>query len=902
MNMKSKTILLCCISIILHSALFGQKFLKTDTTLKPISFKEMQRQFNAWKKTHELKKEKGWKYFKRWEMETQLHTNGSGDPVSSKLMLSELLKATSTTKNKSTNKSFTVGWYPFGPNAVPNNLTGYMENGVGRINCIAFDPTSTSTYYIGVGQGGLWKTNNNGLSWTPLTDNLPITRISDIAIDPNNPSTIYISLCDFEYVGVGLHLNGRKRSTHYGLGVYKTTDGGLSWQATGLAFQLTHGDESLIRKIIVNQQNSSQLIACGVNGMFRSNDGGTNWTKTMDSLFWDMVQDPINPNILYAATGWVANSNDGNAAVYKSLDFGNTWTMLNTGMPATGSAQRVKLAISTSDHNYIYALTVDLAGGLYGIYKTTDAGTNWQFIPPALNVLEYNEGFGTGGQGNYDLGFWVDIANREKVYVGGVNMWASTDGCQNFNPVSHWTTSYGPTIHADIHQINQQPGTGNVFVCSDGGINRTSNVQSITWTDAQNGTPWPTQWTNLTNGMQTTSFYRISSSRNSTETVVGGAQDNATFFYDGADWKTVYGGDGMDNYLDPDDNNYILASSQYGNFGISTDGGNSFFGINPDVSGSGTGEWTTPVIRDYNSPGVLYTGYANVSKSVDNGFTWNAISSFPPDPNSFYESEISALAVSHTNPDVVVAAKRVRYEYSVPGVLYATTDGGNNWNDITAGLPDSLYYTSVEIHETDPGTFYVTLGGFSTGVKVFKTTNSGASWQNISFNLPNLPANCIKQIPGTNDLMLAMDVGVYVLPANSTSWNLTASGLPNVIVSDIEFNQALNKVYVGTFGRGIWAADLSEFISMNKPNTDISKFELFPSPNTGSFKVKIPKSYKSKMPLKIEVIDVCGKIVHSSAINIGDETVAFDLKLNPGLYHAKLTGENLYGVKSFVVQ
>lgn len=883
------------------TSVFGQKFLKLSSTKKPIEFKEMQRQFNDWKKTHELKKEKGWKYFKRWENEMQMHTDASGNPVDSKIMLTEILKNTNTKINKSANKSFAVGWYPFGPNSVPNNLTGYMENGIGRINCIAFEPGNSSTYYIGVGQGGVWKTTNNGLNWTPLTDNLPITRVSDIAIDPNNTSTMYISLCDFEYVGIGLHLNGRKRNTHYGLGVYKTTDGGMNWQPTGLAFQLTQGDESLIRKIIVNQQNSSKLVACGVNGMFTSNDGGTNWTKTMDSLFWDMVQDPVNPNMLFAATGWINNSQDGFAAIYKSLDFGATWSMLTTGIPGTGVVQRVKLAISPSDPNYLYALTVDLSSGLHGIYKTTNAGVSWNFIAPALNILEYDEGFGTGGQGNYDLGFIVDATNRDKIYAGGVNMWMSVDGCQNFNPVSHWTTSYGPTIHADIHQIAQQPGTGNVFVCSDGGINRTTNVSSITWTDAQNGTQWPTVWANLSNGMQTTSFYRLSSSKTSTEVVVAGAQDNATFLYDGSSWKTVYGGDGMDNWIDPADNNWIIASAQYGSFGLSMDGGNSFSGINPDASGSGNGEWTTPIIADDNSTGVLYAGYANVSKSTDHGFNWSSISAFPPDPNSFYETEISALAVANTNPDVVVAAKRVRYEYATPGALYHTSNGGTTWNDVTLGLPDSLYYTSVEISETDQNTFYITMAGFTSGMKVFKTSNAGSSWQNISYNLPNIPTNCIKQIPGTNDLMLATDIGVYVLPANSTTWNLTSTGLPNVIISDIEFNIALNKVYIATFGRGIWTADLSEFISVKNNNVDVTKFELFPSPNSGSFKIKAPKSYKSKTPIKVEIIDICGKVVHQSNFN-SEEIMNFDLKLNPGLYHAKITGEKLYGVKSFVVQ
>ena len=881
--------------------LFAQKFIKSVPG-KKIEFLEMQRQFNDWKKIHNLKKEKGWKSFKRWEHETQLHTNANGIPVDSKIMLSELLRNTRSANTNSKTTTFNATWFPFGPNSVPDNQTGYMENGIGRINCIAFDPIDPAKYYIGVAQGGVWKTTNNGLNWTPLTDNLPITRVSNIAIDPNNTDIIYISLCDFEYIGVSLNLSGRKRNTHYGFGVYKSIDGGATWNPTGLAFQLTQGDESLIRKIVVNKTNSNKLVACGVNGMFTSNDAGASWTKTMDSLFWDLQEDPTNPNMLYAATGWVMTANDGNAGVYKSTDFGQTWTLLNTGMPLTGSIQRVKLAIAPSDPNYIYALTVDLDRGLYGFYKSIDAGINWQYISPALNILEYDQGFGTGGQGNYDLGLIVDASNKNRVIAGGINVWVSDDACLNFNPATHWTTSYGPTVHADIHEIMQQPSTGNIFVCSDGGLNRTANVVPISWTDALNGTPWPTQWTNLSNGMQTTAFYRLSSAKNTTETLVAGAQDNATFFYDATtlSWRTVYGGDGMDNYVDPANNNTIIASAQFGSFGISNDGGFNFGFCDPNVLG-GNAEWTTPIIADYSNPGTLYAGFGNVSKSTDNGNSWIAISSFPPDPNSFYESEISCLAVSSTNADVLLAAKRVRYEYSIPGVVYSTNDGGANWTDITAGIPDSLYYTSVEINSSSASTFYITMAGFSNGNKVFKTTNSGANWQNISYNLPNLPVNCIKQIPGTNDLMIACDVGIYVLRENTTNWVSVSNGLPNVIISDIEINEALNKVYISTFGRGIWAANLNELVSIKDKANIASSFELSPSPNNGSFKIKVPSKISSKTLVKFEVIDICGKIVYSETLK-NDKIISFDLKLNPGMYHAKITGDNIYGVSKFIVQ
>ena len=206
----------------------AQQFFKTEN--KPLTFKEMQKQFQEWKSSHNLSKQRNWKYFKRWENEMQMHTDGQGNPADPSIFFDAIDKANAD-KDKLRNSSAAnpVSWLPKGPFDLPVNNTGYMETGMGRVNCIAFHPTDAATYYVGVAQGGLWKTNNNGQTWTPLTDNLPITRISDIAINPVNPDEIYISLCDFAYIGFGLNLNGRKRNTHYGLGVYKTLDGGLTW-------------------------------------------------------------------------------------------------------------------------------------------------------------------------------------------------------------------------------------------------------------------------------------------------------------------------------------------------------------------------------------------------------------------------------------------------------------------------------------------------------------------------------------------------------------------------------------------------------------------------------------------------------------------------------------------------
>ncbi|MBK9637333.1 MAG: T9SS type A sorting domain-containing protein [Bacteroidetes bacterium] len=887
-----KIVLLWCVILVPHLSINAQGLLQFSRTEKP-SFKQMQRDFAAWKDTSNLQESKNWKYIKRWEADMQMHTDAQGEPTGFYDYTKILIE--SAAQNENAQRSGVSNyWLPAGPYQLPTNLTGYMQNGMGRVNCIAFDPINPSIFYVGVAQGGLWKTADNGQTYTPLTDDLPITRISDIAIDPVNPNIIYISVCDFEYIGVGLFLDGRKRHTHYGIGVYKSIDGGVTWAPTGLSFSITDGDVSLIRSIVIDPANTNSVVACGVSGIYKSTNAGVNWTLVHDSLFWDLIQDPVTPTTLYAASGWVLNANMGSAGIYKSTDFGSTWTLLNTGIPARGSVQRIKLAQSASNPSIIYALTVDSLKGMYGIYKTNNAGNTWTLKYNTLNLLGYDEGFSSGGQGTYDVGFLVHPTNSSKVYVGGVNLWASDDGATTFDPAGYWTSSYGPSIHADVHQMKSHPSTGQIYLCCDGGVYRTNNIISSTWNDLNNGNLFQTVWFDVSDGMNVTSFYRLSSSKTTSDELVAGAQDNATFYFDGFSWSTVNGGDGMDNVMDTAFTGTFIASSQFGNFSNTWDGGLSFGWMNPNVNNENA-EWTTPIIADNNQYPNLYAGFENVVKSTDGGMTWTAISNLPPTPN-FYGNELSAIAIANSNSNVMVAARRVRYEFSNPGQLFRTSNGGGSWTDITAGLPDSLYYTSVEIALNNANTIYVSMAGLTNGLKVFKSTNGGQAWSNISYNLPNIPINCIKQIPGSDNLMLASDIGVYVLNFGSTLWSKVSNGLPNVIVSDIEFNPAVNKIYISTFGRGIWYSDLSSFTGINTAYSTSSQYELHPTLNQGTFAISSSLQHLAN----IEIYDIKGRQVYQGSWQ--GKKQEYQLDLPNGLYFAKIQSEKRLDVKKFVVE
>lgn len=897
-NKSKKYILSAFILLFSISFINAQQFIRRKDG-KPLTFVEMQRQFSDFKKTHDLAKTKYWKYYKRWEHDMQFKTNGSGELADPAIFIDEAVKVANYKNANPPSSSFMAGtWSPFGPYNLPENLTGYMETGIGRINCIAFHPSIATTYFIGVAQGGMWKTTNDGLTWTPLTDNLPITRISDIVIDSTDVNTMYISVCDFEYIDAALNIDARKRNTHYGLGVYKTTDGGLTWTPTGLSFQLTDGDASLIRKILISPSNSNKLVAAGVSGIYTSVNAGTTWTQVLDSLCWDLVQDPVLPNTLYATSGWLAGSGKGYAAIYKSTDFGATWIMLPSGIPGTGVVQRIKLAVAPTDNNFVYAMTVGVDEGSAGIYKSVNAGATWTFIDPGVNMMEYDGGGSTGGQGTYDLGFTVSKIDKNTIYVGGINVWMSVDGANTFNPATHWTQFYGPTIHCDIHFIDINPLTNEVFVCSDGGVYKTDNVIPQTWAAASGGSPWSTNWTNLTNGMNITSFYKLSSSKNATGRISAGAQDNATFYYDGSSWSTIFGGDGMDNYLDPIDNNMVIGSSQYGGFYVSNDGGFSSIGAFVNVNGE-PGEWVSPVVADYNIPGTIYAGFQNVVKSTDAGYTWSALNPMPIHPIN--DNELCALAVANSNSNVLYAARRIRFEFGANSSMYTTTDGGSTWTDITSNLPDTLYFTSLDVSQTDANTAYVTLSGFEAGEKIYKTTNGGTTWTNISFNLPNIPVNCIKTVPGSNKKMIATDLGIYILDEVTSTWILKSTGLPNVITTDLDFNLELDKIYVSTFGRGIWETNLSAMVGINEvANIEIG-IELFPSINNGSFTIQFSNTTLSTETLILEIVDITGKMVHQSNLT-GKTNYQQNLQLPSGMYFARINGEKINGVKSFVVK
>jgi len=862
---------------------------------------QLENEINELKATNQ----KGWKWMARHLDFESSRLSGAGQ-VSDLSKFYDLRSEVARAKTQAAARG--ANWSPVGPSSRPPGRfnSPYASHNLGRINTIAFHPTDSNTFYTGISQGGIWKTTDHGQSWTALGDDLPILRINDISINPKNPDQIFACLGDYAYIGVALNTDDRKRNTHYGVGVYKSENAGLTWEPTGLTYNLPELDNSLIRRVFIDTANAGTLLAGGVSGMWRSTDTGTSWTKVLDSLIWDMEQSPADPSIIYATSGYVQNINQGYGAILRSIDFGQTWAVMNSGIPPR-DVQRIELTIAHSNPNVLYAITCDMSRGFHSFYKSDDAGLTWDLRAhkdsvDQPNILAWSDGMGeTGGQGTYDLTLLVHPENEDIVYTGGVNVWGTEDGGETWKGASYWYHRDGFSTHADQHFFAYNQLDEKIYLCNDGGLYRTDSIGLTDWSAIPGWVAnyrWPTDWENITNGMQITAFYRLSIAEDHPGNVLAGAQDNGTYYLNNGSWRNIFGGDGMDNILHPSDTDVTYVSSQYGNLAFSDAVGFTQYGIDNDMSFE-QGGWTTPMAMDLKDPNTIYAGYGNLWKSVDAGNSFFSVSNFSDIAGQGYPNLISAFAVAENDPARIYVAKRVYFGYNEPSSVWSFIN--SIWTDVTAGLPDSLYPTSVVIHETNEDTVLVTYGGFVDGVKIFASYDAGNSWQNISQNLPNIPVNVLKRqrYSGMNTMYAGTDLGVYFSNDTTNGWELYSDGLPNVIVSDLEIHYSEEKVYISTFGRGIWKADLTDTSAIPPPDTSL------PTSLSGLFMLEEVKMFASPVPTdgpvhvsieslqsgnyQLELLDVTGRLIETRNFELPSKgNRAFDYHLDAGQYFLRL--------------
>ena len=849
-----------------------------------------------------LRQKAGWK----WQARRLVEIENRIDLWSNRSVIDPMIAGIhdhQSRKAKARSKQRDAIWLPVGPDLAPPPNNPQYISGTGRINCITFHPTDEQTMWIGGGQGGVWKTSNGGKSWIPLGDDLPVMRISDIAFNPANPDELYISLGDYAYIGFGLSQNDRKRNFHFGLGVYKSEDGGKTWNPTGLMRDLESQDLSLTRRVFVQKSDAALVLAAGTRGIWISENDGASFQQINNRMYWDIEQHPENEQVFFASTAFIRTIDSDHAALWKSEDFGQTWTKLNTGIPEQDTVQRIEIGISPIDPDVIFLVAAGMDGGLFGIYRSTDGGINWELRATQPNILHWFDGSGSGGQGTYDLAILPDPHNIDRLYISGVNHWISEDGGKNWQGASHWVATHGPSVHADHHQLKYNPLDEQYYLCHDGGISRTKALIPGSWQQAQSDTSyqWPTLWEHLNNSLANFSFYRLGLSSDITPDIFAGAQDLGTFLRRDQKWSYNILGDGMECAIHPQQSNIIYGSAQFGNIYRSSDGGTTIerIGVNQPNWQSEFASWTTPFKLDENNPDLIYVPASNVWLSEDGGDNFEPISNFE---NLF---PITGFAVAKSNPNMMYVGKRVWYGLDQPGQILRTVDGGNSWNDITSGLPDDLIINYIDVDDDDPLHVWMVFGSYSEGRKVFESFDGGDTWINISLNLPNLPANCVVHhdaVPG-NPVYVGMDRGIYYKNDDMQAWELYGAQLPNVIISELEIHAPSQQIFAATFGRGIWRAPTRDRITSSvwQSVLNAGKIQISPNPNSGKFILEVENLNRG--PYQAKIVNVLGQIIwdHSFIIQSSKFYKEIDLDALSGMYYLILSREDAQRSQSFLI-
>ncbi len=676
----------------------------------------------------------------------------------------------------------------------------------GRVTAIAVDPNSASHVWVATADGGVWETTDGGTNWTPRFDGQTTLSIGSVATHPTDSNVVY--------VGTGEDNGGG--FSYDGDGVFKTTDGGVTWTHLGLS------EVRRIGRIAVDPGSPDRVfVAAGGNwfqkdphrGIYRSTDGGQTWEKVLfvadDAGGVDVAIDPSNTSRVYAAiwqrqsegsTWYIGGTNSG---IWRSLDSGTTWSKLTAGLPST--AGRIGLRIAKSNPSIVYAVIITTSGTLAGIYRTTNGGDSWTKVSgPTVPAFfsSYSYYFGN---------IRVDPSNPNTVYALDVSLLRSTNGGQSFSPIAF-------SVHVDWHDLVLLSSTGTFYGGTDGGFYRSPN----------GGTSWTHSVT-----LPITQFYDLGIDRGLPERRFAGAQDNGMLrtTTGGPDnWTDRTGGDGLQVEVDPTDGSKVYAETQYGAIQRSTDGGDSFAPATSGIDPADRTNWNTPIALDPVSPTTLYTGTYRVYRSTDSAQSWSPISGDLTNGPAFGEDvsqdprwldregggrnhlenliagTITVVAVSPVDTDVLWAG-------TDDGNVWVSSDGGTAWTQVN---PPGLAYwvTDIAPDPFDAQVAYLTVTGYRTGDRLpylRVTRDLGRTWQDLSAGLPQVPLNAV--LPDSEwrgRIFVGSDVGVHVSDDGGATWSVLRGGMPVVVVMDLYRHDPSLTLYAATHGRGMYTYDLNQ--------------------------------------------------------------------------------------------
>lgn len=696
----------------------------------------------------------------------------------------------------------------------------------GRISDLAVVEEDPATFYVGTATGGVWKTTNAGVTFESLFTDQSTASIGDVTVAPSNPNVVW--------VGTGEPQN--RQSSPWGNGVYRSLDGGRSW--THLGLEATHH----IARIRVHPRDPDVAYVAAVGrlwgsnperGVYRTLDGGESWERVLfvddNTGAIDLVMDPQDPRTLFAAMyqrqrrAWGFNGGGPGSGIYRTVDGGGSWTELTDGLPE-GDKGRIGLDIYRRDPSFLCALVEadarapgqgfgDREGPVRnGVYCSTDRGDTWE------------QRSTTNNRPMYYSQIRIDPNDPQRIYLGGANLYRSSDGGRNF------TADAASGVHLDHHALWIDPADSeHLILGSDGGV-------SVSWDRSDN---WY-QFRNLPLGQ----FYEIGVDMRDPYHVCGGLQDNGSWCAPSntlsnqgirtRDWYNVGSGDGFFTVMHPTDPDLMLAESQGGNLIRVNRATNERARIRPigrpEADDADLPDlrwnWDTPVLLSTPDENTVYIGSNVLFRSTDLGQTWEQISpdltfaidreqleimgvpgSAPQmsrnDGQSTY-GNLTAIAESPVDPQIL-------YTGADDGRLHVTQDGGTTWTDVTdrlPNLPPNTYVTRLVASHADVATVYAALDGHRSddfAPYLFVSEDHGRSWRPIVAGLPPSPLNALEQHPRNGRLLfVGNELGVWFSVDAGAQWHALGGGLPTVPVDDIVVHPRDNDLVVGTHGRGIW--------------------------------------------------------------------------------------------------
>ena len=708
-------------------------------------------------------------------------------------------------------------------NPVKSALNGFKFRSIGpafmsgRIADIAIDPKNENVWYVAVGSGGVWKTENAGTTWMPLTDNMPFYSTGCITIDPHNNSSIWL--------GTGENVGGR----HVGIGhgVYHSKDGGKSWKDMGLK------KSEHISKIIVHPEDPNTLWVAsqgplwspgGERGLFKTTDGGKTWKNTLEINEWtgvtDLVIDPTNPDILYAAS-WQKHRNVAaligggpGTSLYKSVNGGDSWSKIDKGLPGSNKG-KIGLAISPMQPNVLYA-AVELDKRAGAVYRSENSGGSWSKMSDTVS----------GGTGPH---YYQELVASphvfDKIYLMNVRVLVSDNGGKTFYTMTERKK------HSDNHSLTFKANDPNyMLIGTDGGIYESFD-DSASWKFVGN--------------LPLTQFYKLAvDDAEPFYNIYGGTQDNntqggpsRTFKRSGisnADWYVVLGGDGHQPATEPGNPDIIYAQSQQGYINRIDMTNGEAVSVRPQEGIDEPFErfnWDSPILVSYHDPKRLYFGTQRVWRSENRGDSWTAVSGdLTKDEERLalpimgrtqsFDNAWDVYAMSTYNTITSLSESRIDenilYAGTDDGIIQYTKDGGASWSKMTVdNLPDtpsSAFVNDIKADLHDTETAYVLLDNHKFGdykPYIFKTSNGGKKWTSISEGIPDgtLLWRIVQDHVNPNLLFLGTEYGVYISLNQGEKWHKFSNGLPTISVRDIAIQKRENDLVLATFGRSFYILD-----------------------------------------------------------------------------------------------